>query len=115
VHTFESQGLVFAIDEAGAELASSEEVQIDIALEDLEIDPETAPELLGRRLSRLVGEAIADEEGMFDLVVSREGAVVAAILVACEDEALALSGERVADITDFALASALIEALRGAA
>jgi hypothetical protein len=113
VSTFESQGLVFALDKSGAEVGSPEIVQIDVACEDADIDPARAPEIVGERLSRLLDVPVSDEEGIFDLVVSKDGAVVAALVVACEDEALALGGERTAAVTDFALASALVEALRG--
>jgi hypothetical protein len=113
VHTFESQGLVFALDRAGVEIANADVIQIDLSCEDAGLDPDHAAEQLGARLTKLLGEEVSDEEGMFDLAVSKDGAIVAALAVACEDDTLELGGERTAAVTDEELAAALAQALAG--
>jgi hypothetical protein len=114
VSTFQSAGLVFAIDRTGAEIDAPHLIELDVGYDVLGIDPESAPEEMGKRLSGLFGEPIEDEEGIFDLVVSKDGAVVAALVLACEDDALALGGERSSEIDDDGLATALVRALGGA-
>lgn len=108
---FEAQGLSFRLDRAGALLERPEPIDIELAYDDLELAPDDAPEALGARLSRLLGESVYDEEGLYDLEVTRGGAVVAALVLACEDEALALGGERAASVSDEELAAAIAEAL----
>ncbi len=113
MHTFESQGLVFALDRDGVEIASPDTIQIDLTCEDVGIDPDEAPEQLGARLSKLLGEDVSDDEGIFDLAVSKGGVPVAALCVSCEDEELELGGERSGAVTDEEIAAALALALTG--
>lgn len=114
VSTFQSAGLVFAVDRAGALVESPHLIELDVGYDVLGIDPESAPTELGRRLSNLLGEPIEDDEGIFDLVVTKDGAVVAALVLACEEDAVALGGERSSEIDDDGLATALVRALDSA-
>lgn len=109
--SFEAQGLSFRVDRAGAVLAEPEPIDVELALDELGLSSDDAPEALGERLSRLLGETVYDEEGLYDLEVSRAGVVVAALVLACEDDVLALGGERAASVTDEELAAAVAEAL----
>ena len=77
---------------------------------------EPLAELLGRRLSALLGAPVSDEEGIFDLAVERDGAVVAAVQLSCgedDEDVLELLGERAPSVQVRALVEALVEALRG--
>ena len=109
--SFEAHGFTFSIDRRGVTVPSGETIDIDVDWADLGLDPAQAPTDLAARLSRLAGEAVEDEEGIFDLAVTREGRTVAALVLACEDDALELVGERASEIDDEAIAGALIAAL----
>lgn len=111
--SFERNGLTFTIDHEGVTLEDSAEIEIEIDYETLAVDSESAPEKIGERLSKLTGAEIADEEGIFDLAVRREGELVAALMMACEDDALVLGGERSDGVSDEELAEALALALGG--
>lgn len=77
---------------------------------------EPLAELLGRRLTALLGVPVSDEEGIFDLAVERDGAVVAAVQLSCgedDEDVLELLGERSPSLPVSALVEALVEALRG--
>lgn len=113
--TFHSAGLDFAVDRAGAELESPHLIQLDIGYDVLGLTAEAAPAEIGRRLSKLLGEVVEDEEGIYDLVVTKDGALVAALVLACEDDGIELGGERSEEIDDDGLAAALVRALEGAA
>lgn len=114
VSTFHSAGLDFIVDRAGAQIEAPHLIQLDIDYAVLGIDPATAPVEIGRRLSKLLGETVDDEEGIFDLAVTKDGALVAALVLACEDEAIELGGERSAEVDDDGLATALVRALESA-
>lgn len=109
---FERNGLRFTHDREGVAVETPYEIQIDIAYEDLAIDEDDAPAVVGKRLSKLTKSVIVDEEGIFDFAVTRDGALVAALVLACEDDALELAGERTAAITDEELAEAIYLALQ---
>lgn len=111
--SFEADGLVFHIDRAGITLSPSQTIDIAVDWADLGVAAEQAPTELAARLSRLTGEAVEDEEGIFDLAVTQAGKTVAALVLACEDDALELAGERAPEIDDEALARAVIAALAG--
>lgn len=109
--SFEQNGLTFQPDRAGVTVDAPEEISTGLDYEDLDLDPELAAEELGRRLSALTVEPIADDEGIFDLAVHRGDALVAALIVSCDDDAVGLSGERTSHVTDDELAQALHGAL----
>ncbi len=114
---FEAQGLRFRLDHEGAEVRGACRPVAE-AIDPAEAgfgDGATLAEQLGARLSALLGHAAGDEEGIFDLVVEREGATVAAVQLSCDDEEddLALLGERAEALAPGDLAAALTEALRG--
>jgi hypothetical protein len=109
--SFEQNGLRFEMDREGVEIPAPQEIQLDVDYEDLGIDPEDAASVVGRRLSALTESSVHDEEGLYDLAVRRDGTLVAALVLACEEDALSLGGERVAEIDDEALAEALVAAL----
>lgn len=111
--TFEHDGLSFALDRSGLELASGKPVEIELDYADLGIDPDGAPEQLGVVLSRLLDMPVADEEGLFDLSVHRGGELVATLALACEDEMLEVIGERSATLAEADLAGALLATLAG--
>ncbi len=110
-----SRGLAFSLDRHGVEVPEGSPIQLDLAFADVGLDEEHAAQQLGERLTRLLGETVADEEGLFDLCVNRGDTVVAALILSCEDDAIALGGERSSAVTDEELAEALAEALGGAA
>ncbi|RYZ61313.1 MAG: hypothetical protein EOP08_13625 [Proteobacteria bacterium] len=110
--TFTRKGLEFAADRAGTELENTRAVEIELDYDELGIDVGAAPEQLGAILSTLLGEEMADEEGIFDLVVHKDGVPVATLTLACEDDALEVVGERVAAaVAEADLAEALLDAL----
>ncbi|AUX30796.1 MULTISPECIES: hypothetical protein [Sorangium] len=119
---FEARGLRFRLDRQGAEVSGgpARPVQARIEPDEAGLDGD-APlaELLGRRLSALLGAPVSDEEGIFDLAVERDGAVVAAVQLSCGDDdeddedVLELLGERAPSLPVRALVEALVEALRG--
>ncbi len=92
-------------------------VQARIEPDEASLDgDEPLAELLGRRLSALLGVPVRDEEGIFDLAVEREGTVVAAVQLSCgedDEDVLELLGERAPSLPVRALVEALVEALRG--
>lgn len=108
---FESQGLSFEIDRAGVSIDEPEEIQLSVEYSDLGTDEASAPFDLGERLSALAKEKVVDEEGIFDLAVYRGRELVAALVLACEEDALALGGERVSGVEDEQLAEAIVAAL----
>jgi hypothetical protein len=110
--SFEQNGLTFQSDRTGVSVDAPEEILTGLDYEDLDLEPELAAEELGRRLSALTSETIADEEGLFDLAVFRGEALVAALIVSCDDDGVDLSGERTSHVTDEELAAALLDALR---
>ncbi|WP_437727097.1 hypothetical protein [Sorangium sp. So ce861] len=116
---FEARGLRFRLDRQGAEVSGgpARPVQATIEPDEAGLDgDEPLAELLGRRLSALLGAPVSDEEGIFDLAVEREGAVVAAVQLSCgedDEDVLELLGERAPSLPVRALAEALVEALRG--
>ena len=109
--TFDSRGLSFSLDRQGVEIPGASTIQLDLAYEDLGWGEEDAATQLGASLSRRLGEPVADEEGIFDLCVRRGDAIVAALVLSCEDDAIALGGERSTAVTDEELAEALADAL----
>lgn len=109
--TFTRKGLVFSEDRAGTELENTRSIEIELDYEELGIDPDDAPAQLGAILSALLGAPVADEEGIFDLVVHKDGEAVATITLACEDDALEVVGERSNGLAEADLAEALLEAL----
>lgn len=109
--TFESRGLSFSLDREGVEIPDATTIQLDLAYEDLGWGEEDAATQLGAALSRRLGEAVADEEGIFDLCVRRGDVIVAALVLSCEDDTIALGGERSSGVTDEELAEAIAEAL----
>ncbi len=91
--------LVFSIDREGVELQAPadalREIDVDIDVEELELQArEDLPIQLGRRLSHLLGERVEDEEGMFDLLVRRDGTPIASLVVSAGpgDELLNICG-----------------------
>ncbi|WP_438006230.1 hypothetical protein WME89_47760 [Sorangium sp. So ce321] len=115
---FEAGGFRFRLDREGAEVSEAPARPVQAS-----IDPDEAglggdeplAELLGRRLSALLGAPVSDEEGIFDLAVEREGAVVAAVQLSCgedDEDVLELLGERAPSVQVRALVEALVEALR---
>ncbi len=96
---FEARGLRFRLDREGAEVSGgpARAIQATIDPDEVSLDgDEPLPELLGRRLSALLGVPVSDEEGIFDLAVERDGAVVAAVQLSCgedDEEVLALLAE----------------------
>ncbi|NUP10551.1 MAG: hypothetical protein HOW73_31265 [Polyangiaceae bacterium] len=111
--SFRSGNFEFALDREGASVDDHETIELDVDYETVGIDPDEAPEQIGRRLSTLLTTEVVDEEGIFDLIVREEGRIVAALVIACEEDAIALGGERVSGIDDETIASALVDALRG--
>ena len=109
--SFESKGLSFALDRRGLELTSGHPVELELDYADLGMDPDEAPAQLGAILSRLLDTRVADEEGLFDLSVHRGDVLVATLALACEDEMLEVVGERTEDVSEAALAEALLAAL----
>lgn len=114
---FEARGLRFRLDHEGAQVAGVRQ-PVAVTIEPVEAgfgEGATLNELLGTRLSALFGRTIGDEEGIFDLVVEREGGVVAAVQLSCDDDedVLELLGERAESLAPTVLAAALAEALRG--
>ncbi|AUX27502.1 hypothetical protein SOCEGT47_080930 [Sorangium cellulosum] len=116
---FEARGLRFRLDREGVLVSEGPARPVQAR-----IDPDEAglggdeplAELLGRRLSALLGAPVSDEEGTFDLAVEREGAVVAAVQLSCgedDEDVLDLLGERAPSLPVRALVEALVEALRG--
>ncbi|WP_437602092.1 hypothetical protein [Sorangium sp. So ce590] len=116
---FEAGGLRFRLDRQGAEVSGgpARAVQARIEPDEASLDgDEPLAELLGRRLSALLGVPVSDEEGIFDLAVERDGAVVAAVQLSCgedDEDVLELLGERAPSLPVRALVEALVEALRG--
>ncbi|WP_441292579.1 hypothetical protein ACSRUE_21235 [Sorangium sp. KYC3313] len=116
---FEARGFRFRLDREGAEVsgAPTRAVQATIDPGEAGLDgDEPLAELLGRRLSALLGAPVSDEEGIFDLAVERDGAVVAAVQLSCgedDEDVLELLGERSPSLPVRALVEALAEALRG--
>ncbi|WP_437817614.1 hypothetical protein [Sorangium sp. So ce1078] len=116
---FEARGLRFRLDRQGAEVSEgpARAVQARIEPDEAGLDgDEPLAELLGRRLSALLGAPVSDEEGIFDLAVERDGAVIAAVQLSCgedDEEVLELLGERAPSLPVRALVEALVEALRG--
>lgn len=116
---FEARGFRFRLDREGAEVSGgpARAVQARIEPDEASLDgDEPLAELLGRRLSALLGVPVSDEEGLFDLAVERDGAVVAAVQLSCgedDEEVLELLGERSPSLPVRALVEALVEALRG--
>ncbi|MBK8936764.1 MAG: hypothetical protein IPM79_03705 [Polyangiaceae bacterium] len=108
---FVRRGFTFQIDREGVAIDEPEEIVVDVGYDDLEMDEASAPEELGKRLSELAGEKVSDDEGIFDLAVYKDGELVAALVLACEDGALSLGGERSADVEEEELAAAIVEAL----
>ena len=113
---FEHAGLQFTLDRHGLELEGGHAVEIELDYADLDMDPDDAPAQLGHVLTRLFESTVADEEGLFDLAVHRDGVLVATLALACEDEMLEILGERATTVSEAALAEALLENLtvRGA-
>ncbi len=109
--SFEQDGLSFHLDRVGVTLPTSREIQLDVDYDDLAIDPDRAADELGRRLSALTGEAVMDEEGLFDFAVYRGETLLAALVLSCEDDELSLGGERAETIDDEDLARAVVGAL----
>ncbi|WP_437319700.1 hypothetical protein [Sorangium sp. So ce385] len=116
---FEARGLRFRLDRQGAEVSGgpARPVQAKIAPDEAGLDgDEPLAELLGRRLSALLGAPVSDEEGIFDLAIERDGAVIAAVQLSCgedDEDVLELLGERAPSLPVRALVEALAEALRG--
>lgn len=109
--SFQRLGLTFSVDRDGVELDPSERIDFEVAYEDLGFTDEKAPEQLGARLSELTGERVEDDDGIYDLAVHRDGALVAAVALCCEEGVLVFAGERVEGLADEDLAQALCEAL----
>ncbi|WP_437586126.1 hypothetical protein [Sorangium sp. So ce1000] len=117
---FEARGFRFRLDREGAEVseAPTRSIQATIEPDEAGLDDGDEPlaELLGRRLSALLGTPVSDEEGIFDLAVERDGTVVAAVQLSCgedDEDVLELLGERSPSLPVRALVEALVEALRG--
>lgn len=104
--------LTFTVDKTGTAVEDPNPIEIEIDYADLDIDAERAPEELAARILAALGTKVEDEEGIFDLVVSDGGDVVAALVLDCEEDALALAGERTKKVTDEQLAEAVIETFR---
>jgi hypothetical protein len=115
--SFEARGLRFRPDREGVDVPGPR-CPVAEAIEPHEAgfgEGATLAEQLGARLSTLFGLAITDDEGIYDVVVERAGAVVAAVQVSCDDDddVIEVLGERAESIGAGELASALAEALRG--
>ncbi len=111
---FERNGLSFAIDRVGVELASPEEIQTSIPYDQLDIGDDDVPAgVIAERISALLGESVEDEDAHFDFAVSFGGEIVAAVVIECDDDdnVLFVGGERSRAVTDEQLASALAAAL----
>lgn len=114
---FAARGLRFRFDREGAEVDGPRQAVAE-TIEPSDagfVEGATLAEQLGARLSALLGETVGDDEGIFDLAVEREGAIVAAVQLSCDDDedTLGLLGERSGALAPGELASALAEALRG--
>lgn len=114
VSGFDSNGMHFEIDRVGVEVEGPEPIEVSIALDDLDFGEDPVTELAAR-LSKLLGEAVHDEEGLYDFAVTREGELVAALVLACEEDegTLELGGERVATVSDEDIAACVASALSG--
>lgn len=108
---FAFEELRFSEDRVGAELTDGRAVEFALDYEELGLDPDDAPAQLGARLSALLGVELEDEEGIFDLLVQRDGEPVATLTLACEDDALEVIGERLASVPEALLAEALLSSL----
>jgi hypothetical protein len=108
---FVRRGFTFQIDREGVTLDAPEEIVFNVDYEDLQLDDSSAAEEVGNRLTALTGEQVADEEGIFDLAVYRDGELVAALVLSCEEGMLSLGGERSDDVKDDELAAAIVAAL----
>ena len=109
--TFERDGFVFGLDRLGLTLEKSEVVEFELDYEELGIDPDAAPADLGAALTELLRQPVADDEGLFDLAVHRDGNLVATLTLSCEDDSLEVLGERMPSISEASLAHALLGAL----
>lgn len=109
--SFHQGGFAFCIDREGVTVSESEPIEHAIEYEDFGGSAERAALDLGERLSRLTGEVVEDEEGIFDLAVYRAGELVAALVLSAEEEELELTGERVTQVKDQEIAEALTAAL----
>lgn len=110
VSGFEQRGLRFDLDREGVSIDDPEVIQVDVDWADLGIEPDDAADEIRRRLAALTGQPL-DQDELYDLVVSKSGHVVAALVVACEEDVLELAGERTVEVEDEELAEALLEAL----
>lgn len=99
------------MDREGVTVPDAETIEHEIEYEDFGCSSHDAVTEVGVRLSRLTGESVEDEEGIFDLAVYRAGELVAALVVSTEDSQLELSGERVPAVKDLELGDALTGAL----
>ncbi|MFO0554158.1 MAG: hypothetical protein U0271_37605 [Polyangiaceae bacterium] len=109
--SFFQNDLEFEMDHDGALVDDPEEIQLDVAYDDLKVEGDSAEAELARRLSVLTEETVEPDE-LFDLAVRRQGKIVAALVLAVQDDAVELAGERARDVTDEDLAEAIVAALR---
>lgn len=111
---FAFEDLRFSHDRTGTELPEGRAIEFALDYDELGLDADEAPTQLGARLSALLGGVLEDEEGIFDLLVHRDGELVATLSLACEDDVLEVIGERVSSLVEAHLAEALLSELSAA-